>query len=176
MVYKTCRLGHVIERGRGPGDLLLEWAAMRVFSQFQALFPIRSDHYAIELVGALDEGAPADLVATVQTIVWEGEGAARTVRDIRQQEVVWLLARHREDPRVPAYLTGWADALRFVLARHAELAATGELPRAVAQRLEFALPHELLCPQLLDLRRPQTAEAFTEALLVSDKRLGRFLP
>ena len=58
---------------------------MRVFSQFQALFPIRSDQYAIELVGAPDEEAPADLRATVQTIVWEGEGAARTIRDIRQQ-------------------------------------------------------------------------------------------
>ncbi|HEY8379301.1 MAG TPA: hypothetical protein VIK91_22560 [Nannocystis sp.] len=155
---------------------------MSLRRELYALLPIRSDRFSLESGEFVDEDAPevADpagpLRATVRTVTWEVGDEGRSILDIREQEVIWLHARHREDPRVRAYMAGWAAALQFVVDRHAELQAVGRLPRRVAERLEFALPCELFCPAVLDLKRPQTADDFTEALLTNKKRLGMFLP
>lgn len=155
---------------------------MSLRRELHALLPIRSELFSLEAADSIDEDAPdeddppGDLRITVRTIVWEREGEALSIRDIREQEVVWLLARHREDPRVRAYMEGWAAALQFVFARHAELAAAGALSERARQRLEYAMPHELLSPGVLDLRRPRTADDFTAALLASKQRLAMFSP
>lgn len=155
---------------------------MSLRRELHALLPIGSDLFSLEPADYLADDAPAvadppgALRETVRTIVWERDGEQRSIRDIREQEVLWLHARHREDPRVPAYLAGWAAAVQFVTDRHAELAAAGALPERVAQRLEYCMPFELFSPDVLDLRRPQTADDFTAALLSSKKRLAGFLP
>lgn len=155
---------------------------MSLRRELHALLPIRSDRFSLESGEYIDEDAPdvADppgaLRVTVRTVVWEASDGALSIRDVKEQGVMWLHARHREDPRVRAYMEGWAAALQFVLDRHAELAAAGALSARVSERLEFSMPFDLFCPAVLDLKRPRTADEFAEALLSSKQRLGRLLP
>lgn len=155
---------------------------------FADQFPIASDTFSLELVaetvnevtgevtGGVDESPDGEVRATLRTIVWAVEDGVRSVRDIREQTLVIVGADHIADPRVPAYFAGWAAAMRHVLERHAELAAAGALADAVRERLEYSLPMELVFPEVLRLRRPRTADEFTDALLAGTKRLGRLLP
>lgn len=144
---------------------------------FAEHLPIRADAFALELVPDEHRGdAPSDLRATLRTLVWDDRDGERSLRDIREQTVVIVRREHSDDPRVPAYFAGWAAALRFVLERHAELAAAGLRTEALRQRLEYSLPMDLVFPGVLRLRRPQTADDFTAALLSGKKRLGRLLP
>lgn len=161
---------------------------MDLASVFAEQFPIGSDTFSVELVpetvhedsgeitGGVHESADGRLLATLRTYVWEIEGGVRSIRDIREQQLVVLPAELSADPRVPAYFAGWAAALRHVLERHAELAAAGARTDAQRQRLEYAMPSDLLFPDVLKLRRPQTPDEFTDALLSGKKRLGRLLP
>ena len=126
---------------------------MRAHLQFQSLLPIRSDTHAPELVKTQGEDTALNLRATVRMIARDGEGEARSIRHIREQDVVWLLARHRADPRVPAYLDGWADALRFVLGRHQELR------RLASCRRESPTGSSSPCPTSCSARKSSTCAA-----------------
>lgn len=157
-----------------------------VVAVFLELFPISSGRFSLEFVpesvnehtgevwGGIDDAG--DLRATLRMIAWEVDGDTRAIRDIKEQQVVWLSERHREDPRVRAYLEGWAHAVHYVFAQHEELQAAGVVTGAAADKLAGCMPYDLLCAEVLDLRRPQTADEFTEALLSSKKRLGKLLP
>lgn len=159
-----------------------------VVAFFSELFPIRSERFSLELVcehvdettgevfGGADGQDGGDLRATMRTIGWDVEDGVQSIRDVKEQQVVWLLARHREDARARAYLQGWAQAVQFVLERHEELRAAGTLTEQAAQRIDYSMPYEFMGPDVLDLRRPQTADEFTDALLSSKKRLGGLLP
>lgn len=159
-----------------------------VVAAFLELLPIASEQFSLEFVpetvnettgevwGGMDGVEDGNLRAMLRSIMWDVEGGARQIRDVKEQMVVWLCERNRDDPRVRAYLEGWAAALRFVFARHEELRAGGTLSDEAAQRLECSMPSELLNAEVLDLRRPQTADDFTDALLSSKKRLGKLLP
>jgi hypothetical protein len=154
---------------------------------FAGLFPITSERLAIEFVpesvdedtgevrGGFQEMTDGRLVATLRMILWDLDGGERTVRDIREQELVVLHGERSYDPRVPAYFAGWAAAVRFVFGRLDELAAAGELPD-LDERLGDLLPADLVFSEVLEQRRPQTADDFTEALLSGKKRLGGLLP
>lgn len=159
-----------------------------VVAAFLELFPISSERFSLEFVPetvnentgevwggvqGIDEGP---LRATLRTIVWEVDGDTRSIRDIKEQELVWLSERHRDDPRARAYLEGWAQALRYLFAQREELQAAGLLTGKAADILEMCMPHDLMCPDVLDLRRPQTADDFTEVMVSSKKRLGKLLP
>lgn len=155
---------------------------------FSELFPIASDEFSLEfvgetvvedtgeIVGGLRQNSDGSFLATLRTISWEVVDGERSIRDVREQQVVVVLAGNAADPRLPAYFAGWAAALRFILARHQEMRADGTLPAKASDSLECAMPHELVCPDVLRLGRPQTADEFTDALLSSKKRLAKFMP
>lgn len=150
-------------------------------------FPVSSDVFSLELVpesinpdtgevnGGIDD-TRGHLRATFRTVTWDVDGEARSIRDVKEQDVFLLAEDYRDDPRLPAYVEGWAAALRFIFERHAELTAAGALPQQARDALDWCMPSDLVHPGVLALKRPQTAEDFTEALLSSKKRLGRFIP
>ncbi|MEZ4449651.1 MAG: hypothetical protein R3B09_09235 [Nannocystaceae bacterium] len=174
-------------------------------------FPVHSETFALELVGEPVVGAEEEVLrfvredpsgrlrGTFRTLLWEVDRGVRSIRDIKEQEVLVLHAEHREDPRIPAYLAGWAAALQVLFDRHAELVAsipaepespslhlTHRLPLAPApsvdpatsrllNRFEASLPGDFVHPDVLGLRRASTADDFTDALLTSKKRLGSFV-
>ncbi|MCY0987593.1 hypothetical protein OV203_10690 [Nannocystis sp. ILAH1] len=160
---------------------------MSLVEALSQLFPISSEHHSLELV---DESVDADsgevyggrsatpeggLVATVRLVVWDVQGEERMMRDIKEQRVTIVAAEHLEDPRVPAYLEGLAAALNLAFARVDEtIADKGH--GALSDRLAEAMPYEFFPGDVLALRRPQTAEDFSDALLTNRKRLGWLLP
>jgi hypothetical protein len=77
--------------------------------------------------------------------------------------------------RAPAYIQGWREALLAVFASQEALL---DRDRAAFEKLKHSIallmPHDLCRPDLLDLKRPRDAEAFTEALLTT-KRFGPLL-
>lgn len=160
--------------------------AMSLVEAFSQLFPILSEHHSLELVdesvdsageawGGCKVTADGRLEATVRLFVWDVQGEERTIRDIKEQQVTVVAAEHLEDPRVPAYLEGLAAALKLAFARVDEtIADKGH--GAVTDRLEQAMPYEFFPGDVLALRRPQTAEDFSDALLTNRKRLGWLLP
>lgn len=160
---------------------------MDLASLFAEVFPIRSDVFELafvtetvnedtgEVSGGTGEGAYGHWRATLRTISFErGSDGGMQIRDVKEQECVWLYAEHKDDPRVPAYVAGWAAAVQYVLDRHAEAAAAGDV--GVTDRLDVVMPFDFVCPSVLGLRRPQTADEFTDALLSSKSRLGKLLP
>lgn len=160
---------------------------MELASLFSEVFPLRSDVFELSFVsetvdertGEVSGGTHADANgywrATMRTISWErGSDGVLQIRDMKEQECVWLYPEHADDPRAPAYVAGWAAAVQYVLDRHAELAAAGD--GGVTDRLDVVMPYEFFCPLVLRLRRPQTADEFTDALLSSKSRLGKLLP
>ena len=160
---------------------------MELASLFSEVFPLRSDVFELSFVaetvdegtGEVSGGVHADgngyWRATMRTISFErgGDGELQ-IRDVKEQGVVWLYPEHADDPRVPAYVAGWAAAVQYVLDRHAEVAAAGD--DGVTDRLDVVMPYDCFCPSVLRLRRPQTADEFTDALLSSKSRLGKLLP
>lgn len=173
------------DAGRGRGRArecagvraLLACAAMDLALLFSEAFPIGSELFELALVSE-SGGAQADprghWRATIRLIVFERVDGDRQVRDIKEQECVWLYPQHREDPRVPAYVAGWAAAVQFIFERNAELVDAGDA--GASDRIDTAMPFDFFNPDVLALRRPQTAEDFTDALLSSKKRLGKLLP
>ena len=151
--------------------------AMSLAEAFSQLFPISSEHHALELAGESGCSVTEDgrLEATVRLVVWDVHGEERAIRDIKEQQVTILAAEHLEDPRAPAYLEGLAAAIRLAFARLDEsFAEQGH--GAVSEQIEQAMPYEFFPRDVLALRRPQTAEDFKEALLTNRKRLGWLLP
>lgn len=154
---------------------------------FAEVFPIRSDVFELAFVSEVVDERTGEVSggtcedprgywrATLRTISWErGADGEPQIRDVKEQECVWLYPEQKDDPRVPAYVAGWAAAVQYVVDRHAELAAVGDA-RAGAL-LDATMPYDFICPGVLRLRRPQTADDFTDALLSSKSRLGKLLP
>lgn len=135
------------------------------------LVPETVDEDTGEILGGFHENAGHGLTAVLRVTVWDGDGDARTPREVREAAVSIARSEHAYDLRLPAYFAGWAAALRTLFERHAALDA-GDARRAALEAVE---PEALVCPQVLALGRPQTAEGFAAALL-ADRRLGRLLP
>lgn len=148
---------------------------MDLAAEFIKHFPIASGRFSLELVpDTVVEAQPDGWRTPIRLFLWDTlDDGKRAIRDIREQEVQWLPAEAADDPRVAAYLEGWAAAVRAIFERHEErLAAGAEIDKSNY----FDLPADLVCPEVLQLRRPQAADEFTETLLASKQRLGRFLP
>lgn len=129
------------------------------------VFPISSRLSALELVEVQERGG--GLTMTVRLCVYEERGDERTIRDVREQEVYTVSAAHREDPRLAACVAGWAEAVRHVLAEDDE---------HERRMIDEIMPHELvIIGPMLALKRPRTAEDFTDAALSGRSRLGKFL-
>ena len=83
-------------------------------NSLRAAFPIQTELFALELAhSATDDETGAAVpvirarpdgstVATIQLFVYDLIGGKRQVRDIKEQTVVLLKAKHRNDPRVDA--------------------------------------------------------------------------
>lgn len=133
---------------------------------FADVFPIGSQLSTLELVEVQErDGA---LVLTVRLVLWSArESGERTIDSIKEQEVYALGASQREDPRLAACVAGWAAAVRYVFEQDDEHAA---------ELVNGLMPHELVViGELLALKRPRTADDFTDAALSGRQRLGRFL-
>ncbi|MFO0606161.1 MAG: hypothetical protein U0324_23505 [Polyangiales bacterium] len=78
--------------------------------------------------------------------------AGGTARDSKQQELELVGAEHLDDlPRVEAYLRAWRD----VLPEHASLFTVDDL--------ELVMPHDLVLPDVLSLKRARRREDFLRA-------------
>jgi hypothetical protein len=138
----------------------------RVAEILGGLLPIKGPLVILEL--AFHEGVQADedqgnVRVVLQLIVCELDAyGAPIVRDIKQQAVCFVPEKRRDEPdaRIVAYAEGWCDALK-------EVFASKEAPTIV----ETLMPHDLVDATVLDLARPNTREAFREALLTTS-RLG----
>ena len=153
-------------------------AALPIETEFFALLLVdpASDHHTGTSVPGVRVRPDGHTIATLQLMVYEMVGNKRQIRDIKEQEVVLLRAEHRDDPRIDAYVAGWRDAVIEVLTQQEALL---KRDRAAFERFKHSvdrlMPHDLCTPELLDLKRPQDAAAFTDALL-NKKRFGQFLP
>ncbi len=140
------------------------------------LFPISSARFSLEFVPVLDDGSPGlrrdgagSLVATVRKVFAQDEHEDEPVAYAQDVELVY--PPNLDDPRLPAYLTGWAGALRSLLARLDMLEMVGALPEPPG-----IAPAELAHPDVLYLRHLVTPAAFEHVLLFGIWRLGRHLP
>lgn len=154
----------------------------------RAAFPISTELFSLGIASSTtdyDTGATVpgirvrpdgSTIATLQLIVFDLVGDQRQVRDVKEQDVVVLKAKHRNDPRADAYVTGWREALLAVFESQEALlkrdpAAFERLKHSIA----VLMPHDLCKPELLDLKRPRDAAAFTDALLSAKNRFGQLL-
>jgi hypothetical protein len=155
----------------------------------RAALPIQTDLYGLFLVDpakdhATDADVPGirvlpsgDTLVTLQLHLREEVGGAFRLRDIKEQEVVIVRAKHRDDPRVAAYVAGWCDAVRTVFTEQEALARRDPAAfERLRDRMDCLMPYDLAAPAVLDLVRPRDTAAFCEAFLSSKKRFGRFLP
>lgn len=133
---------------------------------FGDVFPIGSELSTLEVVHV--EERDAGVVLTLRLIHWSrGEDGQRSLDTIKEQEVFALATAQREDPRLAACVAGWAAAVRYVFEQDDEHGA---------DTIQGLMPHELcVVGALLELKRPQSAEDFTDAALSGRKRLGGFL-
>lgn len=130
-------------------------------------FPVASELVRLELV-EVSERDGGGVAATVRLVVCDrSEEGTVAIRGIKEQEVYVLTAAQRGDPRVAACVAGWAEALRHVFEEEDAHAADG---------VDSLMPHDLvMIGSLLLLKRPKTADDFTDAALAGKQRLGRFL-
>lgn len=139
------------------------------------LFPITSANFTLEFVALRDALVAGQrrrteaLVATLRLVpAGDDDGALAYTQDV---DLVYPM--HADDPRLPAYVTGWASALRSLLARRDELEMVGALPGGHRQALA---PADLVHPDVLYAGHLATPAEFAHALLFGTSRLGRLLP
>jgi hypothetical protein len=142
----------------------------RVAEILAGLLPVKAPLVILEL--AFHEGAQAEedehgnICAYFQLIVCDlDESGARCIRAIKEQLVCFVPQKRRDDPeaRLAAYAAGWSDALKEVFTS-----------KEAANVAETLMPQDLVDPDVLDLARPDTREAFRDALLTKS-RLGALL-
>lgn len=125
-----------------------------ILSRLQAVFPIQAG--AMELTLESVEPGAGGLRGIVRMILWEEERSV--VCSVKEQQLWLLSSEQAADPRVAEAIEGWAAALE----------AAGE---DAPERWSVLMPSDLWrVPQLLKLKRPQTAHQFTDAML---RRLAR---
>jgi hypothetical protein len=154
-------------------------AAMPIETELLSLVLVDSttDYATGAAVPGIRERPDGDTIATLQLYVYEKAGGARQVRDIKEQELMMLRAKHRTDPRVDAYVAGWRDAVLEVFTQQEALLKRDRPAfERFKHRVDYLMPHDLIAPDVLDLKRPRDASEFTDALLSTKTRLGRFLP
>lgn len=147
--------------------LMVRSPAMTQWRVFEDAFPIVSERTSLELVEVKLQG-DEDVRLVVRLFVWDGEGEARAVRDIKEQDVFVGPVTIVEDPRLAACVAGWRLAIERLFAQD---------DARWYDRVDSAMPHELVpvFAELLALKRPRDADDFAEALLGSKQRFGRYL-
>jgi hypothetical protein len=154
-------------------------AALPIETELLSLVLVDSttDYETGASVPGIRERPNGDTFVTLQLYVREKVGGEAQVRDIKEQEVLLLRARHRGDLRIKAYVAGWRDAVLEVFTQQEALMKRDKVAfERHKHRIDCLVPHDLCAPDVLDLKRPRDASAFADALLSSKKRFGRFLP
>lgn len=126
----------------------------------EKVLPVRQGDLSLQLAtGSSVTERDGSLIATLRLFVFE----AGAIRDIKEQDVLLLHARHREvgPDRFEAFITGWARALRAFFEE-----------RGVAT-VEQLMPCDLLFAEVAGMKRPQTAEEFARAC-GTETRLGQW--
>lgn len=137
---------------------------------------LRAGRFELALVPALDTGRLTQVLAprqdgkpaicvTIQFYVYDAPapGAEPMIRDIKEQEL-WM-GRGGSAADVPRLEAFWRGLQR----------ALGALFLAGGERVEFAMPHELIPLKLLERRSFTTAEQFAQAAL-GKSYLGKLAP
>jgi len=127
--------------------------------------PIETDEVAMQLATwdervVFEENGTIFVVLVLMTFTIEGE--LRTIRDVKEQQVAFIGADVDDHQRLEAFLTGWTRAVQRVM----EVGGRAHV--------EVLMPHDLLCPEILKLKKAKTAEDFEKAALMPS-RLGRGL-
>ncbi len=137
---------------------------MGLLDTFCAVYPVHAGNVSLELVELREHEGSVIIVARM--VVWDGEGDARSIRDVKEQEV-WLGDREAfDDPRLQACLAGWELACTQIFAQE-----------GVNELVECEMPSSFILPlePVLGLKRPRSADDFAEVWLASKQRLGKFL-
>jgi hypothetical protein len=131
------------------------------------LLPVKGPLVILELAtydGAESDEDKGNVRVALRLIVCDLDASgAQRIRDIKEQLVCFVPEKRRDEPdaRIVAYAEGWCDALKEVFAS-----------KDAANVVETLMPHDLVDTSVLDLARPNTREAFREALL-AQSRLGK---
>jgi hypothetical protein len=169
-LLKKSRLGRLLVQKLPPpvvevGESRLTVTPGMVSKILAELFPIvgeRSEIVAVSGDAAVYEANNGGIHATLRLVGYERPDK-ETVRDIKEQEVFLIPAKHRHDEaRVRAYLEGWASAISAVLRRPVK-----DVPALL-------LPADFVRVNVLDLATPEEAADFERAFL-QKSRLGRFV-
>ena len=135
-------------------------------------FPIKNTYYSLLAVDDNEHGSlsfidsESNLKIVMQLIQWEFDGTDRKITSIYEQELLLAYSRHTRDSRLEAYVGGWVIALEEVFIH---------IEKKGQEGLLGILPHDLVYPKVLDLKKPLSDNDFVDAFLNSKKRLGRFL-
>jgi len=145
----------------------------------EATFPIQSQYFSLEWVPSADPDAVApdvDLYVVLRLITFHDDEGEHLIRDVKEQELLLVPARSRQDPRLEAWLTGTRQALLAIMHSQDPWCAGGRswIPDGCTP-VDYMLPFNLVSPDALQLVRPRTAEDFAKALLKSKRRLGGLL-
>jgi len=135
-----------------------------VAQKMDHIFPIKASDYSLELVTGVEvEDLNGWAMVLMCLVIFDtSESGITTIRDVKEQEVAVCRRSQVEDPRFDDALTGWGLALEELFERED------------ADYLECAMPHELVCKDLLDLKRPVNYKDF-EKVCWTKKRLGQHL-
>lgn len=97
----------------------------------------------------------AGFVATLRLFIYDAQG----IRDIKEQEVVVVRRDQCDDPRVGTYAVAWGASLARAFARGS------------VSVFETFLPHDLVFPRVLELKKAITQADFEKAF-DAKSRLG----
>lgn len=142
-------------------------------AEIEACFPMSGGVMELEIVPKFGEETTwsydtpvlrggRELVVTLRTIVWDGAGAERSVRDIKEQVVTLAKNSAHDDP---ARLLEGVRAHRAVLERALGNPSTD---------IDVLMPYDLIYPDIYDLKRASTQDDFERALS-KRSRLGKWL-
>jgi hypothetical protein len=132
-----------------------------VHALLDRVLPIRANRFSLEL--SQHGGDPVlecggSICMVVLLVIWDDQ---QSIRDIKEQQVEIVRGRDRQArAKLEAYLTGWSQAVRVVFER--------------SQQVESSMPHELVSPPLLGLKKPIDAADF-EAAALAKGRLGKWI-
>ena len=130
----------------------------------ERVMPIETERCSLHLAGE-EEGVVFEkegwLMVVLRLIVWD-VGEVRTIRDVKEQYVGILRDKDRgRRAQLESYLVGWAAAVRRVF-------------ETAPRNVEVLMPHDLVAPAILGLKKLREPAAFESAALVKS-RLGKWI-
>jgi hypothetical protein len=120
----------------------------------RAALPVTTNDVRLDCVDVKREPG-AGFVATLRLFTYDND----SVRDIKEQDVVIVRRDQADDARIPVYIAAWGAALARAFVR-----------RGVGG-VETVMPHDLVFPRVLELKKAITQADFEKAF-DAKSRLG----